>query len=76
MAVLIEVCKTEQGYCAGCDLLPGWVVAINGNFAKLQNEVRVSIDLFVEWAKEDGDEYPAVFDGDYSLEFVFNDQEE
>ncbi|NDV58055.1 helix-turn-helix transcriptional regulator [Bacteroides sp. 519] len=70
--VNIRVTKTENGYCAGCDLLSGWVVAVTGNFLELEKEVRDSIDFYVECAKIDNEEYPHIFDGEYELHYIFN----
>ena len=70
--VLITVGKTDNGYCAGCDLLPGWVVAVMGGFKELQSEVLGSIEFYIECAKNDEEEYPPVFDGEYQLEYKFD----
>ena len=35
-------------------------------------ELQESIDIFIKWAKEDGDEYPNIFDGESSFEYKFN----
>lgn len=70
--VIIRVGKTADGYCADCALLPGWIVSVNGNFGELQTEVKESIDFYIDCAKEDGDEYPAVFNGEYELSYQFD----
>ncbi len=70
--VFIRVGKTENGYCADCELLPGWVVTVTGNFGQLQKEVEESIDFYLDCAKEDGDEYPSVFDSQYELSYNFD----
>ena len=70
--VFIRVGKTENGYCADCELLPGWVVTVTGNFGQLQKEVEGSIDFYLDCAKEDGDEYPSVFDSQYELSYNFD----
>lgn len=70
--VFIRVGKTENGYCADCELLPGWVVTVTGNFGELQKEVEESIDFYLDCAKEDGDEYPSVFDSQYELSYNFD----
>ena len=72
--VFIETAKTDNGYCAACDLLPGWVVACTGDFEKFKNEVVDSIRFYVDCAKKDGDEYPSVFDGEYELIYKFDVQ--
>lgn len=68
----IKVNKTENGYCAGSDLLPGWVVAVTGNFQDLEREIKESIDFYVDCAKQDGEDYPSVFDYEYELHYTFD----
>ena len=64
-SVIMNTARTENGYSCACDLLPGWVVACSGDFEQFKKEVEDSIKFYVDCAKEDGDEYPAVFDGEY-----------
>lgn len=54
--------------------MPGWVVAFSGDFSGFIEYVRESIDFFVDCAKEDKEEYPAVFDQSYSLVFKMDIQ--
>ena len=70
--VIVNVGKTPQGYSASIDILPGWVLGINGSFADFKKELQEGIDIYMVWAKEDGDEYPSVFDGEYEFEYKFN----
>ena len=70
--VIVNVAKTPNGYSASIDILPGWVLGTSGSFDLFKKELQDSIDIFVEWAKEDGDEYPSVFDGDYIFEYKFS----
>jgi len=70
--IIVNVGKTPQGYSASIDLLPGWVLGTNGSFVDFKKELRESIAIYLEWAKEDGDEYPSVFDGEYEYEYKFN----
>ena len=70
--VIVNVAKTPGGYSASCDILPGWILGTNGSFDDFKTELQESIDIFVEWAKEDGEEYPNVFDGEYCFEYKFN----
>ncbi len=70
--IVIDVAKTESGYCAACDILPGWVVAVTGDFATLDKEVRESIDFFRECALADGVEYPKVLDEDFVIDYKFD----
>ena len=70
--VIVNVGKTPQGYGASIDILPGWVLGMTGSFADFKKELQESIDIYIVWAKEDGDEYPAIFDGKYEFEYKFN----
>ncbi len=72
--LVVNVSRTEKGYSASCALLPGWVVAVTGNFDDLENEVKESIDFYVDCAKEDNDEYPTIFDGEYTIDYKFDVQ--
>lgn len=72
--VIMNTARTEKGYSCACDLLPGWVVAYSGNFEDFKQYVRESIDFYVEGAKEDGKDYPAVFDGEYDITYKFDVQ--
>lgn len=56
----INVSKTPDGYSASCDMLPGWIVAHNGDFESFEEYIRESIDFYVECAESDGDTYPQI----------------
>ena len=70
--VIVNVAKTPTGYSASIDILPGWVLGTVGSFDDFQKELQESVNISVEWAKEDGDEYPTVFNGEYDFEYKFN----
>lgn len=70
--IIITVAKTSNGYSASCDLLEGFIVAVTGCFDNLKSQVKESIDFYVTCAKEDGDNYPAIFNEAYELEYKFN----
>lgn len=73
-SVRIEVSKTENGYSASCELMPGWVVAVTGTFDDLEREVKESIEFYVECAEMDGDTYPEIFKEEYTLQYKFDVQ--
>ena len=58
--VRVQVAKTPEGYCATVDILPGFIVAVMGDFSELKKELFESVDFYVECAKADGDVYPEV----------------
>lgn len=70
--VVMNVARTENGYCCDCDLLPGWVVAGKDDFAEFRAYVQESIDFYIDCARKDGDEYPSVFDGEYEVIYKFD----
>ena len=72
--VIISTSKTEKGFSASCELLPGWIVAFTGSFTEFVNYVKESIDFYVGCAKIDHDPYPTVFDNDYELLFKMDIQ--
>ena len=72
--VIISTSKTENGFSASCELLPGWIVAFTGNFSDFVNYTHESIDFYVDCAKTDRDPYPSVFNSDYELLFKMDIQ--
>ena len=72
--VIISTSKTENGFSASCELLPGWIVAFTGNFPEFVNYVKESIDFYVDCAKIDKEPYPTVFDNDFELLFKMDIQ--
>jgi len=72
--VIISTSKTEKGFSANCELLPGWVVAFIGNFTDFAKYVQDSVDFYIECAREDGRSYPKIFDNQYVLEYKMNIQ--
>lgn len=63
---------TETGYSCSCDLIPGWVVAGSDDFEQFKKDVQESIDFYIDCAKADGDDYPAIFDSDYEIIYKFD----
>ena len=43
----INTSKTPSGYSASCDIIPGWVVAYEGDFDGFEPYVRESIDFML-----------------------------
>lgn len=56
----INTSKTPNGYSGSCDIIPGWVVAYEGDFGGFEDYVRESIDFYVECAKSDGEKIPEI----------------
>lgn len=56
----INTSKTPKGYSASCDLMPGWVVAYEGDFDGFESYIRESIDFYVECAEADGEDLPEI----------------
>ena len=38
--VVIKAARTADGYCCACDLLPGWVVAYDGDLEGFKGYVQ------------------------------------
>ena len=70
--VIVNVAKTPEGYSASIDILPGWILGTRGSFSDFKVELQESVDIFIEWAKEDDEEYPDLFNGEYVFEYKFN----
>ena len=72
--VIISTSRTERGYSGSCELLPGWVVSFSGTISCFIDYVKESIDFYVDCAKKDDEDYPAVFDHAYRLIFKMDIQ--
>lgn len=73
--ITIDTSKTHCGYSASCDLMPGWVVAYEGDFSGFDEYLRESIAFYVECAKADGDKIPsALIDSDMTIHYRFDIQ--
>lgn len=72
--VVLETARTENGYSCTCGLLPGWLVAYDGDFEGFRKYVEESVDFYLECAREDGEAYAPVFDGEYELVYRFDVQ--
>ena len=70
--VVIKAARTADGYCCACDLLPGWVVAYDGDLEGFKEYVQESVDFWLEGRRKDGDAYPEVFNGEYRLVYDFD----
>lgn len=68
----MKTSHTDSGFCCMCDLLPGWTVSGSKDFKKFKAYVQESIDFYLDCARKDGDEYPAVFDGEYEVVYLFD----
>ena len=58
--LIVNTSRTPNGYSASCDLMPGWVVAYEGDFAGFEEYVRESIDFYVNCARADGETFPDI----------------
>lgn len=73
--LIINTSKTPNGYSASCDIIPGWVVAYEGEFDGFEAYVKESIDFYVECAQADGEQYPEILaDPDLKLLYKFDVQ--
>lgn len=65
--VIMQTSHTATGFCCICEQIPGWVVTGSKDFDRFKKYVQESIDLYLSSAREDGDEYHPVFDGEYKV---------
>lgn len=72
--IYLNTSYSNTGFCCSCDLLYGWVVGGSDNFEKFKEEVKESIEFYLDCAREDGEEYPSVFDGEYEFVYKFDIQ--
>lgn len=71
----INTSKTPSGYSASCDIIPGWVVAYEGDFDGFEAYVRESIDFYVECCQADGIPFPSVLaDKEVDIRYRFDVQ--
>lgn len=71
----INTSKTPSGYSASCDIIPGWIVAYEGDFDGFEAYVRESIDFYVECCQADGIDFPALLSQkDVTLRYRFDVQ--
>ena len=49
--VIMKAARTDNGYCCACDLIPGWVVAYDGDINGFKDYVKESIEFYVEGRK-------------------------
>jgi len=70
--VIVNISKTEIGYCANLDILEGFVVAVSGSFADLKKEVAESVEFYIDCARKDREFYPPVFDKEFEYEYKFD----
>lgn len=66
----INTSKTDKGYSASCDLIPGWVVAYEGDFSGFEDYIRESINFYVDCARADGEPFPKLL-ADPALELSY-----
>lgn len=70
--VVMKTGYSDTGYCCMCDLLPGWTASGGKDFKKFKAYVLESISFYLECARKDGDEYPAIFDEKYEVVYQFD----
>ncbi len=70
--VVVKAARTDEGYCCACDLMPGWVVAYDGDLDGFKEYVQESVDFWLEGRRKAGDDYNRVFDGEYRIVYDFD----
>ena len=72
--VIVTVGITENNYSAHVDVGDGIVVATGKTFEKLKQQMEEAVDFHLEGMREDRDEIPDAFLGEYELIFHFDVQ--
>ena len=70
--ILMHATHTDTGWCCWCDLLPGWTTSHGHDFSKFERFVYESVDFYVECARNDDEEYPAILNEDYRVVYDFD----
>jgi predicted RNase H-like HicB family nuclease len=70
--VLVTVGMTENNYSASVVIGDGIAVATGKTFEELKNQMAEAVDFHLEGMREDGDEIPAMFQGEFMLVFRFD----
>lgn len=69
--VIVRVGKTDNNYAAYVEGLDGFVCAAD-TFDELKKEVADGIEFHLEGLRDDGDDIPDAFNGEYILVFKWN----
>jgi predicted RNase H-like HicB family nuclease len=70
--VTAMVGKTPQNYSACVIIGDGIAAAVGNTLTELKQQMNEAVEFHVEGMKEDGDEIPHPFDGEFELNFQFN----
>ena len=72
--VVVTVGITENNYCAHVIIGDGIAVSTGKTFEELKLQIKEAIEFHLEGMREDGDEIPENFSGQYELIFQFDVQ--
>ncbi|MCK9627739.1 MAG: hypothetical protein M0R37_04005 [Bacteroidales bacterium] len=70
--LIVNIAKTENGFCANLEIIDGFIVAVSGSFSDLKRELAESIEFYIECAKKDADQYPEVLNEEYDFVYKFD----
>ena len=71
--VIVTVELAPSNYAAFLESLPG-CVSTGGTFDELKKNIKEAVELHLDGMREDGDNIPGEFNGDYELVFHFDTQ--
>ena len=71
---IVTVGLTKNNYCAHVIIGDGIAVSIGDTFEELKQQIKEAVEFHLEGMREDGDEIPAVFEGEYEFIFQFDPQ--
>lgn len=72
--IIVIVGITENNYSASVDIADGIAVATGNTFDELKEEMQSAVEFHLDCMKEDGEDIPASFEGDYQLVYKFDPQ--
>lgn len=70
--IIVTVGITDKNYSSHVDIGDGIAVATGKSFDEVKEQMKEAVEFHLEGMKEDGDEIPAEFLGDYELVFHFD----
>ena len=71
--VIVTVELSENNYSAFLEYLPG-CVSIGETFEELKNNIKEAVEFHLDGMREEREEIPAIFDGEYQFVFQFDPQ--
>ncbi|MDR0824593.1 MAG: type II toxin-antitoxin system HicB family antitoxin [Prevotella sp.] len=72
--IIVIVGMTDNNYSASTDIGEGIAVATGNTFEELKDEMKSAVEFHLECMREDSEDIPAAFSGEYELVYKFDPQ--